>query len=132
MLITAEELKALYESVCGANADAVGAIDIHKIERIARLPDRREGGLPVYPTLFAKVAALVQGLLREEPHHPLDDKVALYCMKRVLEQNGYELHASTQAVEQLLAGVRFGITRTNRISLWLKQHTRRRAERPTY
>lgn len=124
-MVTEEQLIEVYESTVGPIPQDASAALKQKLASIVARPHSTRGGIPAYPTLFAKIASLIQGLVHEKPFPQANREVARVCVERILTGNGYQLTAEDDDIDRLMQGVELGITLPHRITLWLKKHTRR-------
>lgn len=124
-LITEQQLIEIYHQAVGALLEEAKPPLAEVLAQIVARPDATSSGLPLYPTFFAKVAALFQAIAHEKPFPEGNRKVAWECARYLLETRGYRLSATDQEMEQVMAGAELGFTSVNRIALWFKGHARR-------
>lgn len=122
-MITVDALINLYlMHVPGAEE---ASVDRQRLESIVNRPHATRGGLPIYPTLFGRIAAIVHGIVRERPFGAGNREAALVVAGHLLAKHGYALSAPDEETDKLFAGVELGFTTSQRVVLWLKRRTRR-------
>lgn len=126
-MLAPHELVALFRECGGCPDEAGEAVDPGRLHAVLARPHATRAGLPVYPTLFAKVAALLHAIVHEKPFATHNREVALACARRILAEHGYRLDPPAGETERFLTGVELGLTTPQRAALWLKRHTRRSA-----
>lgn len=122
-MLSVDEAIALQEKVAAARGETVGVDDPNRLRAVLSWPYASTNGLPNYPTLFNKVAVLMQGLIYHKPFCSSNADVAFRCAERILAENGYKLRADPADVERLTKGIELGITTWQRITVWLKRNT---------
>lgn len=126
-MLSVEQLVDAYRAVAVSTGEKIIELGHQALTEVAAKPFALRQGLPAYPTLLNKIAALVQGIVFEKPFPDHNREVARHAMESLLRENGYRLTTTDEALDRLMVGVELGITSTHRITIWLKQHTERDA-----
>lgn len=125
LLITPQQIISLYETAVDTLPEGAKVQIEEGLAPIVAYPEATESGLPLYPTFFAKVAALLRSIAYERPFPDGNRKVAWECAKYLLQTRGYTLSASDPEIAQLMAAAETGFISVHRIALWLKGHVER-------
>jgi death-on-curing protein len=83
------------------------------------------GGRALYPTIFAKAAAVLQSLCLNHPFTDGNKRTAWAAAKRFLWLNGYHLASGPQKAADFMVSVDNQKLDILTISLWLKKHSRK-------
>lgn len=84
------------------------------------------GGIDLYPTVFAKAAALLQSLCMNHPFTDGNKRTAWATTKRFLWINGYHLIVKPHEGADFMVMVDNEKPELKYISLWLKSHSKKR------
>lgn len=83
-------------------------------------------GQDLYPSLFEKVAGLVHSLVQNHPFIDGNKRVAFYAMAMMLEVNGYELTASSDAAYRVVMKIAKGEWDVPKIAKWIQKNARQK------
>lgn len=122
-MITISEARLIQREVATAFGDCVGVGDEAALKEALARPFATDRGVPVYPTFFNKVGALLQGILEHKPFKGANRRTALCVAALLLQQKGYTLRFEQGALEVLFTGIELGFTTNHRVTAWIKGHT---------
>jgi len=125
-MIAPREAEAIQKIVAHAFGDPVGVRDAGALHEALARPFALRNGIPLYPTHLSKVSALFQSLVEKKPFAGANRRTALVITALLLEEKGYRLKTSADALKPLLIGMELGFTTWHRVAAWIKGHTERR------
>lgn len=125
-MIQPHEAEAIQRIVAQTFGDPVGVRDARALQEALARPFATRNGIPVYPTYMNKVSALFQQLVEKRPFAGANRRTALVIAALLLEEKGYRLKASADALKPLLVGMELGFTSFHRVTAWIKAHSERR------
>ena len=123
-MILPSEAEAVQREVALAFGDPVGVRDPRALEEALSRPFAARGGIPVYPTFFNKLSALLIGLVQARPFAGANRRTALLVVALLLRERGYRFSPPAGEVKALFQGIELGFTTWHRVTLWLKRHSR--------
>lgn len=124
-MITAEKVVSIHGTL--SDQQGAPAVDLEKLRAVLAKPLATQSGLPRYPTLFNKVAVLMQGLVFERPFTEANRETAVQCARLLLERHGYALSVDETEFDRLAKGIELGFTTWQRITVWIKKNTTRQS-----
>jgi death-on-curing protein len=114
----------LHQQILIAFGGSEGVRDEGLLESAVYRPQASFGGQDLYPDLFSKAAALVHSLIRNHPFVDGNKRTGFEAMRLMLRQNGYDLHAASNAKFDFVLSIAEGKLNEGAIADWLKQHSR--------
>ena len=113
----------LYQRVIQQSGGTVGLRDEGLLESAVYRPQASFGGQDLYPDLFSKTAALGHSIISNHPFVDGNKRVGVEAMQLMLQVNGYDLHASTEAKFEFVMEITKGKLTEQAIADWLKRHS---------
>lgn len=124
-MILASEAATVQREVALAFGDPVGVRDARGLETALARPFAVQNGIPVYPTFFNKLSALLMGLLDARPFEGANRRTALCIVALLLNEKGYRFCPPADEAKALIHGVELGFTTWHRVTVWIKRHAKR-------
>lgn len=122
--LSVEQVVSLHQSLIGPLSGDAGLRDLAGLEAAAARPSLSFEGEDLYPSLEAKAAALLQGLVAASPFTAANQGTALLAAEVFLLANGRTLEAGDREIEQLMTLAAAGDR--DAAAIWLRQHLRGR------
>ena len=97
--LEAADITSIHDQIVEATGGSLGVREPELLESIAAKPQSSFGGQELYPTIFAKAAALYEALCNYHVFVDGNKRTSAIAMYRFLAVNGYDLTASNEAVE---------------------------------
>ncbi len=119
--ITVLELLLIHERVIDETGGIHGITNSGNLESALARPFTSFGGVEFFPTLVAKVAALIHSIIAFHPFADGNKRTALVAADVCLRLNGYRLVPSAE-VEPFFWQVARGDLDVNGITEWLVRH----------
>ena len=113
----------LYQRIIQQSGGTVGLRDEGLLESAVYRPQASFGGQDLYPDLFSKTAALGHSIISNHPFVDGNKRVGVEAMQLMLQVNGYDLHASTEAKFEFVMEIAKGKLTEQAIADWLKRHS---------
>lgn len=117
-----EEVYALHEAILARAGTQGGIRDFTLLHSAVERPKATFGGRPLYPTIFAMAAALLQSLCMNHPFTDGNKRTAWGATKRFLWLNGYHLTAKPKQGADFMVHVDNNKPELSEIAAWLKAH----------
>lgn len=124
-MILPSEAEVVQRVVAQAFGDPVGVRDAAALERALARPFATREGIPVYPTFFNKLSALLVGLTEARPFAGANRRTALCLVALLLKEKGYRFSPPPGEVRTVFQGVELGFTTWHRVTVWIKRHAKR-------
>lgn len=124
-MILPSEAAAVQEAAALAFGEPVGVKDPQALEEVLSRPFVARGGVPVYPTFFNKLSALLVGMVQARPFAGANRRTALLIVALLLKERGYRFSPPSGEAKALMQGIELGFTTWHRVTLWIKRHARR-------
>lgn len=96
--------------------------DFGAVESAVAQPRTAFAGEDLYPDLAAKATALAFSLISNHPFVDGNKRVGHAALETFLILNGFELHASVEASEQMMLDVAAGRADRDTLLAWVRQH----------
>lgn len=119
--MSAEELATVHARVLDATGGLQGILSPGAAESAILRPFTTFGGQELFPSLSAKVAALVHSLIAFHPFADGNKRTALVSADVCLRLNGYRL-VPGHAVEEFFWSIARGEQTVESITNWLENH----------
>lgn len=123
VLPTADDIIRLHEVVLRGTGGSEGLHDAGALSMCAGRPHATFGGKDMYPTIFAKAAAVLESLARNHVFVDGNKRTAFIAALYVLENNGYKTFFDQKNIEESM--VRFVVEKTAlaEIVTWLEENS---------
>jgi death-on-curing protein len=105
---------------------AVGVRDKGALEAAVARPFTAYGGKELFPTPFAKAAALMQTVIQRHPFVDGNKRTGLLAGATLLHLAGYDLAAPRREMVEIPVAVAEGRIEVEELSRWFEAHARRR------
>lgn len=126
LFVDIEEVYLIHEAILH-QAHTKGSVrDFSLLHSAVERPKATYGGRDLYPTLFAKAAALLQSLCMNHPFTDGNKRTAWESAKRFLWLNGYHLKAQMKEGADFMVLVDNQKPNLKEIASWLKSHGTKR------
>jgi death on curing protein len=124
ILPTAEDIIRLHEVVLKKTGGSDGLRDAGALEMCANRPYATFGGKDMYPTIFAKAAAVLESLARNHVFVDGNKRTAFITALYILENNGLTTFFDQKDIEESV--VRFVIEKPllAEIASWLEKNSK--------
>ena len=119
-----DEIILIHERILDQSGGAGGIRDYGLLDSAVARPHAAFGGREAYPNLFAKAAALGHSLVLNHPFVDGNKRTAWEAMHTFIEENGYSLLATTDAIVELVLGIEDKTLGLEAIAAWLKAHAK--------
>jgi death-on-curing protein len=121
--VSVEDLLDIHNRVVNSpDGAAPGVRDLGAVEAAVARPQGAFGGVEVYPTPFAKAAALMESLIQRHPFIDGNKRTGLLAAAFSLNLHGYELEAPQQELADVAVGVADHLIGVDGLAQWLEQH----------
>jgi death on curing protein len=121
--LSVEQLMSLHQRVIGHLSEA-GLRDLRALETVVLRPATSFDGDDLYPSLDAKAAALIQGLIAAAPFVDANREAALLAAECFLTANGATIHATDRELDRMGAAVAAGEMSLEAVTIWIRQRRR--------
>jgi len=115
----------IHHAIIARAKTKAGARDFALLHSAVERPKASYGGKFLYPTTFAKAAALLQSLCMNHPFTDGNKRTAWGVTKRFLELNGYHLQSPSHEAADFMVHVDNRHPDIHEILLWLKTHSKK-------
>ena len=132
--LEAAEIAAIHDQIVEATGGSLGIREPELLESIAAKPQAGFGGQELYPTLFAKAAALYEALCNYHVFIDGNKRTSAISMYRFLAINGNDLTATNEELEKFTLSMAKGHPDLADVAEWIQQHssqTSRNSSNPT-
>ena len=120
------EAYAIHAAVIRLAGGKAGIRDFALLHSAVERPKATFAGQDLYPTLFAKAAALLQSLCLNRAFTDGNKLTAWGATKRFLWLNGYHLRSSVEEAVNFMVNVDNEKPEIREIAAWLKAHSSKR------
>jgi death on curing protein len=121
-----EEAILLHRKIIARAKTSAGVRDFALLHSAIERPKATFGGKELYPTIFAKAAALLQSLCMNHPFTDGNKRTAWTMTHRFLWKNGYHLVANRMEAADFMVMVDNQKPALIDIARWLKAHNHAR------
>lgn len=122
--IDIEEVYKIHEAIITRAGTKAAVRDFTLLHSAVERPKATFDGRPLYPTIFAMAAALLQSLCMNHPFTDGNKRTAWGATKRFLAINGYHLISKPHEAADFMVEVDNEKLDLKTISSWLKSHSR--------
>lgn len=121
-----EDAYRIHDAIIARAGTKAAVRDFSLLHSAVERPKATFGGRPLYPTIFAMAAALLQSLCMNHPFTDGNKRTAWATTKRFLWLNGYHLMARPHEGADFMVRVDNEKPDLKTIASWLKSHSRKR------
>lgn len=121
--LTSVQVLFLHSRLIAETGGGSGIRDLGLLEAAVSRPQATFAGADLYPTLYAKAAALMHSLVSSHPFVDGNKRVGIAAAALFLQRNGRQLVASNQEVERFTLRVAQGQVAVNEIAAWLEANS---------
>lgn len=121
--LTAVQVLFIHARLLAETGGAPGVRDLGLLESAIARPQATFDGQDLYPSLYAKAAALMVGLVNNHPFIDGNKRVGVTAAALFLVRNGVQLRASSEKLEQVTLVVAQGRLSVDQMVSWFMQHT---------
>ncbi|MCP4167442.1 MAG: type II toxin-antitoxin system death-on-curing family toxin [Chloroflexi bacterium] len=123
LFLTAQQVLFIHARLIDATGGEYGIRDLGLLESAVARPKVTFDGQDLYPTLFAKAAALMESLTNNHPFVDGNKRTAITATSLFLLQNGLRLTCSNDALESFVWSVANDRPSQETITAWFKANT---------
>lgn len=123
--VTFEEVLAIHLYLLQETGGQSGIRDLNLLQSALARPKASFGGKDLYPSIWLKVAALVQSLILNHPFVDGNKRTAFASGVRFLKINGMKLQAEQQAVVYFTLAIERKKYNLEEIAVWLKKQSKK-------
>jgi len=121
-----EDAIAVHEAVIKRAGTKAGVRDFALLHSAVERPKATYAGQDLYPTIFAKAAALLQSLCMNHPFTDGNKRTAWSMTHKFLWMNGYRLKSSRYEAADFMIYVDNQKPDLKEIASWLRSHSTKR------
>ncbi len=121
--MTAQDILVIHARLVDATGGSHGVRDADRLSSIAERPKTSFAGEEMYPNVYMKAAALLEGLVRYHVFVDGNKRTALTVATRFLYINGYQFTATNTDAEHFIVRVAEERIDVAAIAEWLERHT---------
>ena len=121
--LSAEQVLSLHQSIVGHLSDA-GVRSLNALDAAISRPAATFDGEDLYPTLEAKAAALVAGIILGAPFVEAGRETALVACECFLIANGASLQATDRDLERVAGSLASAELSIESLAVWIRQRLR--------
>lgn len=122
--LTPHKILAVHDMLVKRFGGSFGLRDKGLLESAAARPQASFGGKDLYPTIFAKSAALMHSLLKNHPFVDGNKRTALASTGIFLKLNGYKLINTHEKELEFALNVENESVSLEEIAAWLKKNSK--------
>jgi death on curing protein len=108
---------------------APGVRDTGALEAVVARPYNAFGGVELYPTVFAKAAALMESIIQRHPFVDGNKRTGLLAAAFSLDARGYDLEASQQELADAAVEVADHLLDVDALTKWIEEHAQSRSRK---
>jgi|SRR6185312_695868 death-on-curing protein len=123
-MILLEDILNLHQFSIEKYGGSHGIRDSGLLESAIARPFQSFDGEDLYPSVFAKAAALAESLIINHPFIDGNKRTGTVAMIAFLEENGFHLSTTDTALYNLVISISTGETKFEEIVEWLKANTK--------
>lgn len=125
--LKAAEIIAIHDQIVEATGGSLGIRESELLESIALKPQASFAGNELYPSKFAKAAALYEALCNYHVFIDGNKRTSAIAMYRFLVVNGYELVATNQELEIYTLSISNSHPDLANVAEWVEKHAKKSA-----
>ena len=123
--LEAAEITAIHDQIIDATGGSRGVRESELLESIAAKPQASFAGHELYPSIFAKAAALYEALCNYHVFIDGNKRTSVIAMYRFLAINGYELVATNQELEIYTLSIAISHPDLASVAVWVEKHAKK-------
>ena len=123
--LEASEITAIHNQIVEATGGSLGVREAQLLESIAAKSQSTFAGQELYPTLFAKAAALYEALCNYHVYIDGNKRTSAIAMYRFLVINGYNLDVSNEDLENYTLSMATRHPDLADVATWIEQHSKK-------
>jgi death-on-curing protein len=124
--LSTEQVVTLHQRLTGPLSGDPGIADLRALDAAVLRPTYTFDGEDLYPSLAAKAAVLLHGLVTASPFIAASKGTAAVSAECFLLANGLAVTGSDQDLVQLTTAVERGEMGVEAVAIWFSQRTHRR------
>lgn len=124
-MIQTQEVLALHEILIERFGGSYGVRDYEMLESALSRPFQTFDGDALYPTVYDKVAALIESLLTNHPFVDGNKRTGYGLLRIYLGINNYEITATIENRYEFVIAVATGQWKFDQILTWVETNTRK-------
>ena len=122
--LTTADILTIHEQIIATIGGATGLREAGLLASIVDKPKAGFGGEDLYPTLFAKAAAMYEALCNYHVFVDGNKRTAALSLYRFLSINSYDLTSSNEELERFTLQTAMGHPDLADVAAWIKKHTK--------
>lgn len=123
--LEAADIIAIHDQIVEATGGSLGIRESELLESIAMKPQASFAGRELYPSLFAKAAALYEALCNYQVFIDGNKRTSAIAMYRFLAINGYELVATNRELEMYTLSIANSHPELANVAIWIEKHAKK-------
>lgn len=123
-MILIEDILELHQNSINDFGGSHGIRDKGLLESAIARPFQTFGGEDLYPSIFAKAAALGESLIINHPFVDGNKRTGMLAMTALLLTNGFRFSASSENFYNFVISISTGSISFDEIVTWLKNNTK--------
>lgn len=122
--VTFEEILAIHHYILQEIGGSLGIRDLNLLQSAVARPRASFGGKDLYPSIWLKVATLIQSLILNHPFVDGNKRTAFAAGVRFLKINRVRFRADHKAIVDFTLGIEKKRHNLEEIAAWLKKHSK--------
>jgi len=123
--LTAKQIMFIHSRLIKETGGSPGIHDLSALLSAVGRPQSSFDEEDLYPTLFTKVAALIDSLIRNHPFVDGNKRTGMAAASLFLRRNGYLLETSNAELVRVALGVAQSQLDLDQITAWLKENSQK-------
>lgn len=119
---TPQQILFIHFRLIQATGGAQGVRDIGALQAAAARPHATFGGSDLYSTPFAKAAAIMESLIKNNPFLDGNKRTAITTAGILLRRHGYRLEASQEELYAFTMEMATGTAKAKDAEIWFRSH----------
>lgn len=124
--VSIDEVLGIHEAMLALAGGKGGVRDFALLHSAVERPKATFDGADLYPTIFAKAAALLQSMCMNHPFTDGNKRTAFESTKRFLWLNGFHLRVKPIEAADFMVMVDNEKSDVKTIMIWLKAHSQKK------
>jgi len=118
-----EEVLVIHQQMLRIGGGKDGLLSFSMLHSAIERPRSKFAGRYLYKTIWLKVGALLQSLVKNHAFNDGNKRTAYYSTKRLLFKNGYVLNPKRENVLDFMVRVDVDNLSVKKIATWLKENS---------
>ena len=123
--LTAKQIMFIHSRLIKETGGSPGIHDLSALLSAVGRPQSSFDEEDLYPTLFTKVAALIDSLIRNHPFVDGNKRTGMAAASLFLRRNGYLMETSNAELVRVALGVAQSQLDLDQITAWLKENSQK-------